>query len=299
MILKTALEGYWLDKEVNLADETIKRYARVFDRFVDFVGEDEQVEDIDSQDIKGFLRHLSKNTELSKRSIRDCYFVLSSFFSWVEIELEVEHIIKGKVDTPRFTEKKIQPVPMPDVKKIVKACDHNAARAKRRTAKRDKAIIITLVDSGLRVGELCDLRVRDYESSRGRIHVRHGKGDKERFVFVGNRCRKAIWLYLASRRDPHKSEYLFCAKNGNQLNRSGIRNILNMAADRAGVERCWPHKLRHTFAIEFLRAGGNPFELKEILGHERLDMVLHYAQLAEADIEKAARRSSPADKYKL
>lgn len=294
MDLNTALEGFWLDKEMNLADETIIRYGRVFDSFVDFMGGC-NVNEIESKDIKRYLAHLTKNTNLSKRSIFDSYMVLSSFFSWCEVELDIEHVIRGKVDAPKYTKKKIKPVPMANVQKMLKAI----TAKKHPQAKRNRAIIIALVDSGLRVTELSDLRIKDYDRKRGRLHVKHGKGDKERFVFVGKRCQKAIWLYLASRRDPLENEYLFCTRTNTRLDRYSIRRILFQAAEFAEVDRASPHKFRHTFAIEFLRAGGNPFELKEILGHERLDMVLEYAQLAETDLEDAARRSSPADKYKL
>lgn len=271
MDLNTALEGFWLDKEMNLADETIVRYGRVFDRFTDFIG-DAQVQDITSRDIKRFLIHLGKNTNLGKRSIYDSYFVLSSFFSWCEVELDIEHVIRGKVDAPKYTQKKIQPVPMQDVQKIVKACSYSAewkttgSKSKRPTAKRDRAIVITLVDSGLRVSELCNLQMRDYESGRGRLHVRHGKGDKERFVFLGTRCRKAIWLYLASRHDSQPDDYLFCAKNGSQLERFAVRKMLYRAADRAGVKRYSPINFGIRLLLSFLGLGEIRLSLKRYSG---------------------------------
>ena len=304
MKITTAIEGFWLDKEMYFSKHTVKRYGYVFDRFVGFVG-DVEIEELSSTDIKKYLRHLALDTNLSGRTIFDHHATLSSLWAWAVDELGIENIVK-KVDRPKYTKKKIEPIAIPDVKKLIAACDYGAPwkskpkiKSKRSTGKRDRAIILTLFDCGLRVTELCDLMLIDYEVSRGRIHIRHGKGDVERFVFAGQRCRKAIWRYLSTRPDAQPSEPLFCAANANALTRFTVSRMIRSAAKRAGIKPFGPHQLRHTFAIEFLRAGGNPFELKEILGHERLDMVLHYAQLAEADIETAARRSSPADKHNL
>lgn len=304
MRLQTAIEGFFLDKEMNFADNTTIRYGYVFDRFAEYVGEIE-IGDIKSKHIKKYLRHLTKETELSSRTIHDHHAVLSSLWSWAEKELKIEQIVKD-VERPKYTKRKIEPASIADVKKLIKACEYTAewknekkSKARRSTGKRDKAIILTLFDCGLRVTELCDLLVRDYETKRGRIHIMHGKGDKERFVFAGQRCRKSIWRYLSTRPDAGPTEPLFTTTTGYKMSRYTVRRMLASAADRAKIKPVGPHQLRHTFAIEFLRAGGNPFELKEILGHERLDMVLHYAQLAETDIEQAARRSSPADKNKI
>jgi site-specific recombinase XerD len=65
------------------------------------------------------------------------------------------------------------------------------------------------------------------------------------------------------------------------------------------VEGVHPHRFRHTFAIWFLRNGGNPLELQRILGHEKLETVLVYVRLAEVDIERAAKSASPVDGWKL
>jgi len=305
MQLHIAIDGYWLDREITFSPATVTRYNRVFDRLQEFLG-DVQVEDISSKDIKKFFRHLHHNTDLGDRTIYDHYAVLSSFWTWAAEELEIEHALKGKVEKPRFTKRKIEPVPMADVKKLLRACEYTAAwkgkprsRTKRATGKRDRAIILVLVDCGLRVQELCDLTFADYDQKRGRLHIKHGKGDKERFVFAGNKTKKAIWRYLATRSNVRPKSPLFSAKSGNKLQRDNVRHMIEGAAKRAGIGHVHPHKLRHTFAIEFLRAGGNLFELKEILGHERLDMVLHYAELAETDIENAARHNSPADRHNL
>ncbi len=165
-------------------------------------------------------------------------------------------------------------------------------------AERDRAIILTLVDSGLRASELCALTVGDYDAQRGRLHVAHGKGDKERFVTVGARTQKAIWRYLTTRPRVKRNAPLFATRSEQHIRRDNLRKMLVSIGERGDVSHVHPHRFRHTFAITFLRNGGNVLTLKELLGHESLAMVMHYARVAEQDID-AAQRHSPADNWRL
>lgn len=169
----------------------------------------------------------------------------------------------------------------------------------RPTALRDRSIILLLFDTGIRASELCALTIADYDTDRGRLIVRHGKGDKPRYLYPGDRTRKTLWRYLAERTDAKPNEPLFATRTKQHIDRGYLRSMLKRLGDKASVSNVFPHRFRHTFAISFLRAGGRIEELQKILGHESLDMVLHYARLAEIDIERAGRDHSPADKWKL
>ena len=85
---------------------------------------------------------------------------------------------------------------------------------------------------------------------------------------------------------------------GGHLRREGLRHLLARLGRRAGVEQVHPHRFRHTFAVNFLRNGGNALVLQELLGHTDLSMVRHYIRLAEQDFG-AARKQSPADNWGL
>lgn len=305
MKLSDALIGYWLDRENELAERTVQKYRDVFNRFCEFVGNPE-IEDINHHHIKRYYIHLRKKTKLSKRTISDHHPVLSTLWTWAETELEIEHVIRDKVNRPKFTKRQIDPLLPDDVRKLIKACEWSrpysskrGSRNKRPTAQRDKAIIMVMFDCGIRVTELCDLNIADYDTERGRLHVRHGKGDKSRYLPLGKRSHKALWRYISSRDSPPTDEPLFVTGNGYRMDRNQIRQRIGNAAKRAEIKHVHPHKLRHTFAIEFLRNGGNVFELKELMGHEKLETTLTYLKLVETDIETAQRRHSPADKWKL
>jgi integrase/recombinase XerD len=95
------------------------------------------------------------------------------------------------------------------------------------------------------------------------------------------------------------SETLFLGKFGDRMTPSSLRQMVKRASRRADVEKAPPHRFRHTFAINFLRNGGSVLELKEMLGHEKLETVLIYARLAEVDLKMAQRRSNVADTCNL
>ncbi len=93
--------------------------------------------------------------------------------------------------------------------------------------------------------------------------------------------------------------FLIVGALGRPFNRDALRQVIQWLGERAGVKKAHPHRFRHTFAISYLRAGGDVFTLQLMLGHSSLDMVQHYARLAELDVEAAHRKASPADNWHL
>jgi integrase/recombinase XerD len=78
-----------------------------------------------------------------------------------------------------------------------------------------------------------------------------------------------------------------------------LRQVINALGEKAGVNHSYPHRFRHTFAITYLRSGGDVFTLQILLGHSSLDMVRRYALVAEIDAERVHRKASPADNWRL
>jgi integrase/recombinase XerD len=159
--------------------------------------------------------------------------------------------------------------------------------------------MLLMVDSGIRVSELTALKVGDYDRKRGQLVIQHGKGDKKRVIYVGETARQAIWRYLATRGSLLPGDPLFATGDGRPMDRFSIQKMIHRAGQRAGVKNAYPHRFRHTFAINFLRNGGNLLALQDLLGHERLDTVKIYARLAEVDLEQAQKNASPADNWRL
>jgi integrase/recombinase XerD len=166
--------------------------------------------------------------------------------------------------------------------------------------------VLLLLDSGIRAQELCDIKCGDVNLTsavQGHGLKVKGKGNKERVVYFGKRTAKAIWKYLLPRLDTMKPEEpLFVVDypdDPHQMDRKVLGHLLKRIGDRAGVSGVYPHRFRHSFAITYLRNGGDVFTLQTLLGHSDLAMVRRYARIAQMDCERVHQSASPVDNWKL
>ena len=166
------------------------------------------------------------------------------------------------------------------------------------TTDRNRAILLLLLDTGIRAQELCDLTMEDVDRRNNRIQV-FGKGAKERSLPFSPRTGQALWRYMAQRHDALPNDFVFVSKELRQLSRSKVADMFRKLGRRAGVKNVHPHRFRHTFAIQYLRNSGDPYTLQALLGHSTMEMVRYYVRLAQVDLELAHRRASPVDNWKL
>lgn len=303
-----ALDGYWLARRRNLSDHTVDDYARTFRRFGQFV-RNAEIGKIKAGQVNEFLTYLSEELELGPKTILNAWIALSSFWSWAHDELGLPHIVSDGVDKPKAKSPPGLPYSEEEVRQLLDACVHMNAWSRRSgrhvegnrpTKLRDQAIMLTLLDTGLRVSELCALKIKDYDRKQGRLVIEHGKGDKPRVVYLGTAGQRGLWRYLTTDRTvTSPKEPLFATATGRHLDNSGVRLMIQRAGERVGIANAGPHRFRHTFAINFLRNGGNILALQDLLGHSSLEMVRRYARQAEVDLQQAQRRASPADNWNL
>ncbi len=167
---------------------------------------------------------------------------------------------------------------------------------------RDDALLLFLLDTGARVSEAAALRFADLDMA-GRSCRVLGKGNKQRTLYFGAQTTRALWAHTRQlyRADPPPGTSPVWrsgrgARKGDALTRSGIERVITRLARAAGLTgRCHPHRFRHTFAISFLKNGGNLYSLMSILGHTSPAMTQRYVALAQADIEAQHRRYGPVD----
>lgn len=298
MKLSQALTGYWLARRRSLSPNTQRDYALHYDRLLNYL-HDPLIDDIAAADIHRYLDHVQARYKLSQKTLSNVWIALSALWSWAEVELGIPHIIRGQVPRPRYRRPPILPYTEADLRALLLAAERDAGRHMRHDALRDRAILLTLIDTGLRASELCDLTLRDYDAETGRLNVRHGKGDKQRVVFAGDGVRRALWKYLATRPEAQQGDALFATRNNTAILRTNLLQLIVRTAARAGVSNANVHRFRHTFAITFLRNGGNLLELQRLLGHERMDTLHIYVQLAQQDLAAAQRSASPVDRWRL
>lgn len=308
MTIQDALLGYWLERRRNVSEATVKDYSLTFNRFVAWLPANIQIDAITADHVRQFLNAMQRQHKLRGKTLANYWTALSSLWTWAEAELNLPHVIRNRVACPEYRRPAILPYTRQEITAMLEATGQNSAwrsrnghqvRSIRPEALRDRAIVLTLLDSGLRASELCALCVGDHEQRTGQLHIKKGKGNKARYVYLGDSSRKAIWRYLASRPGVQPGAPLFATKTGGHIERNSLGNMIESTAKRAGVAHPTIHRFRHTFAITFLRNGGNVLELQQLLGHEKLDTVRIYASLAQVDLVDAQRRASPADNWRL
>lgn len=227
-------------------------------------------------------------------------------------EFAAENLLRS-IEKPQANPSIIEPFTTEEIAASLKACDRSRTWKSRQdlansrpTADRDRAIILTLLDTGIRASELCGLLFRDLNLDANRIMVR-GKGpgrqSKERVAYFGKRTGQAIWKNLLPRLEDIQDEDPVFVVGDQQgwrpMSRHVLWRLLKRIGERAGVEKVHPHRFRHTFAITYIRNGGDIFTLKALLGHSDLAMVERYARIAQTDCATAHRRASPVDNWRL
>jgi len=258
--------------------------------FVDHVGTACTLTAITPTDVRDFRAHLRDTEHRAPATVNRKLAALRSYSSWA--------ITVGlRADSPTAAVKDIREEPRRprwfvkrDLDRLLRTLE---ASAKPTSLVRDRAILLLFRHTGIRVGELVALRVRDVTLSdrKGSLRVL-GKGAKERTIPLNQTVRSVLAGYLTVRRDRlDGGQYseLFLGQRG-PVNRQAVEKLVRKYADRAGLEAFSPHSLRHSFAKSLLDAGEDLVTVQTLLGHERLDTTARYTQPGARDLEVAVGR---------
>ena len=162
--------------------------------------------------------------------------------------------------------------------------------------KRDYAILMIFLNCGIRRSELVNLNISDIYEDRIRVV---GKGNKERFVYFGSSCKKAIDQYLEERKKKVLSDNraLFGSRNGNRISVEAVHRLVKKALLQAGLDSTQfsAHKLRHTAATMMLSGGVDVKTVQEVLGHENLNTTQIYTHIESTEL-KIAAEANPLSK---
>ena len=198
------------------------------------------------------------------------------------------------VKAPRYQSPSPDPFSAEEIERILKGC--GAPKTKTAYQSRNRLMVVMLVDTGIRASELLGLNLEDIDLKRQRMLVL-GKGNKKRYVPFGNATRRYLWRYLSERGNTPGP--LFMSYRNGRLTLNALEDVFRRLGRRVGIPACYPHRFRHTFAVNFLCNGGDAITLQNILGHTSLDMVSRYVRLSQQNVSDTHRRSSPADKMGL
>lgn len=303
--LSQAIEGWQLSADSRrLSPNTIREYHVTFRKFRAWLDADPPLAKITKTQVKEFL---AAQDHLTKKSLLNYHIGLSSLWTWAVQEDIIPVQIIRQIPRPSPEKRDIQPYTETDIRAMLgslKTSQSYSRPGKKETthslahAERHRAILLVLLDTGIRAGELCGLDIHDMDQRNHEIFV-FGKGSKERRVPFCAGTGQAVWRYLTQRTDSHIGEPLFTTEEGRRLTVHRLGDIIETIANRASITGANCHRFRHTFAINFLRNGGDVYSLQRILGHSTLQMCKRYLAIAQIDIEKAHRQASPVANWGL
>ena len=259
------------------SEHTQDVYGRAVGKFLKYSGK--PVEVLDEQDVRAYVLYLM-NGDLSKGSI-NTYQAAIRFFYGVTLNRSMNYL-----QMPRLKEDQTLPeiLSREEMARLLEHCENPKHRA----------MFALAYGSGLRVSEICALRVADIDSKQMRIFIRGSKGNKDRYTILSRQCLGFLREYWRRFRPNHPEGLLFPGwKNISCITARAINDALKKWLAVAGISRNVSiHSLRHGFATHLLEDGVDIFTIKELLGHRSISSTTIYLHLANV----GANLVSPADR---
>ncbi len=264
---------YMMAKKIEgLSNQTLKGYQLYLDKMIKSI--DKNILTITADDLREFLSTYQKNTSCKNTTIENIRVVLSSFFSWLEIE---EMILKNPV-------KKIHKIKVDKLIKEVYSDEVVEILKNRCNNIRNKAIISLLSSSGIRVGELVRINIDDIDFNNYTCKV-FGKGNKEREVYFDVKTKLFIQDYLSKRQDNESALFVSNMRPYTRLGPRGVELMLQRLAEKNNIRNVYPHKFRRTLATKAIDKGMPIEQVQRLLGHTKIDTTLHYAQVNQSNVK--------------
>lgn len=273
-------------KAVNRQDNTLKGYVREIKCMLDFWGKD--IEDITGMDLRYYYGVMREKRHIKMSTMQTRLHCLSSFWDFL-ISEELTHTNPVKKVGILKLEKVIKkPFSAEELEAIRGSCENI----------RDRALVEFLYSTGIRVSELEALDVGDIEMGKQELIV-YGKGSKERKTYLTDIAKFYLKRYLQERCKEEKASmeelqirplFVSLDKKKKRLTAAGIQYLLRTVGKKAGVKKVHPHRFRRTIATDLLNKGMPIEQVKEFLGHEKLDTTMIYCTVKEEQVQASHRK---------
>lgn len=282
--LETWIQAFLVDRKAQgLTKHSIRFYQKNLNVFVDYLSSQEIkfISQISPNDIRDFILLLEEKGH-NAGGIHVFYRSIKAFLRWYESEAEPENWKNpiSKIKPPKLIVESLQGVTKEEFENLLGQCSNNDFMGER-----DKAILKTLLDTGVRANELCGIRLEDINLIENSIFILMGKGRKPRYVFFGKSTKKQIRKYLKYR--GNQGIYLFTNRSGDKLIYTALRQILRRLCTKAEIKDISLHDFRRAFCLECLRKGIDLLTISRLMGHTTLQLLSRYARQEKTDLSNA------------
>src|SRR5208282_1285352 len=283
---------HYLRVEKGLSNNTMLAYRQDMQRFAGFMNEQQvALKDATRSDVVDFLCALYQGG-LNCRSVARYQATIRNFYRFCVTEGVIQEDPVATIDSPKIRPGLPHFLSVADVERLLAQPDGSTP-----IGLRDKAMIEVMYSTGLRVSELCALRVADIQMNSGSLRC-IGKGNKERVVPVGRKALGIVQQYLNESRPKMlrlgASPYLFLNKFGGKIGRIQVWQLLRKYGEKAGLrEPLSPHMLRHSFATHLLDGGADLRSVQIMLGHSDITTTQIYTHVVEERLKQVYKAHHP------
>lgn len=289
---------YYLQSVKMMSQNSILSYVNDVTNYLNFLISKYQVDDmqdVSSEEIRGYLASLKKK-KMSSASMSRNLCSVKSFHRFLYEEQYTKVNVSKEIAAPKM-EKKLPTVL--SIEEVTKLLD--VVQGDKPLDKRNQAMLEMIYATGLRVSELCNIKITDLRFTSKQIRI-FGKGSKERIVPINDFALKKIRNYMVEARPillgmKKDMGFLFLNNHGEVITRVGFFKILKTLCSEAGIEKnVSPHTLRHSYATHLLEAGVDIRLIQEMLGHEDIATTQIYTHLSLNKIKEVYGMAHPRQK---
>jgi integrase/recombinase XerD len=213
--------------------------------------------------------------------------VLRTFCRWLAAEGYMKTDVMAPIPNPKVPTVFPRVLAEGDIRKLIQTA---------RRKPRDLALVLVLLDTGVRASECCNLTLDDVDLDGRSLLIRNGKGQKDRNVYYSDLTARALRRWLSCRPDDGSDDAVFLSQQtGRRLSRNSLAVAVKRLGTRAGIRGsgCSPHDLRRTFATRWIAGGGDSHSLQRMMGHTTTRMAEKYVFMAAGEVAEAHARYSP------
>lgn len=258
------------------SDKTVQFYKYAIQMLFRFVST--PVRRITTEELRRFMTEYQKMNNCSKVTLNNIRRNLNSFFAWLE---EENHIMKSpmkRIHNIKTNKVVKEVITEEDIEKLRDLCD----------SPRDLAVLDLLYSSGMRIGELVNLNRKDINMDE-RECVVFGKGGKERKAYFDAKTKNDLEKYLSSRTDDNPALFVSQRMPHTRISSGAVESQFRNLGRKAGL-RIHPHKFRRSMATRALNKGMPIEQVQRLLGHNKLDTTLIYAQVSQDNVKNAHQK---------
>jgi len=277
----------YIQVEKGLSANTLQNYARDIHRMQSWaVDRGRRIERLERKDIREWIASMSREG-LAPPSISRAVSAARSFFRFLMLDRHIQSDPSEDIHTPQQSSHLPKFLTEEEMDRLLRAPD-----VKIDVGIRDRAMIELMYAAGLRVSEMCGLRVADVDLDSA-IVTCHGKGSKQRRIPIGKSAVRWLQRYIAARDRLGSNNPILFLNRGRALNRQLAWSIIKTHAATAGVPHISPHSLRHSFATHLMQHGADSRSVQALLGHSDISTTEIYTHITDLHMRKAYDRFHP------